>query len=237
MDGPSRGVRQFFRQFVLCGLCALGTIATGLSVRGQVAGASASVTPQIAAILDPPKCPESCTSVYSLDPKTLPISFQYTTKRNETSGVVSLVPAKSSPKLTVVFNGEPPRDPVLLVVQFTYNKQTGVKFTTSAATAFDAARGNFVIDLKTMAESVVNMINNRLTPSFDPNNRPDIFTLTEVKFSLIFIPPVDQRTGNPIPTDGYAVCVDDSRVKDTDKPVRITVDELIVVEPIPISKN
>ena len=222
MDGSSVDVRRSLRLFLLCGLCAIGSLALAPAVHGQGSGSSTGTEPKAAPIPDPPPTPPPVKTDYSLDSKTPAISFQYTTCRDKSTGVVSLASAGPPSKLTVAYNdgsGNLPTNLIILVVQFTYEGKPA-KFSTDP-TAADAGKNTYAVDLSKVATAVVTMINNRIPPGFDPDNRNDSkFTLTDVKFSVIAVPPMVPVGGKPA-ANSTPVPVDNGAAKPA-----ITVDEV-----------
>ena len=137
--------------------------------------------------------------------------------------------AGSTPiKLTVVYNdgtvNPPPTTKVVLVVQSTYEGKQAM-FTTGPTCPDVNNPYDYGFDLTGVANSVLDMINNRLTPDFDPDARGDKFTLTEVMF-WVFNPsgtewPPKPGTMPAVPKGATLVPVNPGTVVPT-----ITVDEV-----------
>jgi hypothetical protein len=221
MDGSREKPYRLFRAYALCGLFSVGTLAAIPDARGQAAAAGQAQV-KAAPISDPPKVAPQLKTNYSLDPKTTAISFPYLTSRNGTSGHVTLISQNPSAKLKIIYNdgsGNPPTNFIILTVGFTYQGKSG-KFSTDPV-APDAGQTTYTVDLTKVAAAVITMINNRLPPSFDPDNRGEPkFTFSGISFSAT---PV----ATSMPVGGKPVIYAPQPVDPGTVTPAITVDEVV----------
>ncbi len=165
-----RALSSPIRQILAGGLIYFASIQWGHTANAQAPAVPSpqTETPTTPPTTDPP--PNPAPSDYSIDSKST-TQIQYTTKRDEKSGVSTLdAPAQPMQPATIVIDATPSSGvpPAGILVMFKYSyKGVPFKFTTMTATKLD--KTSFSVDLTGFATDLITKMKQRLRSDFDPN--------------------------------------------------------------------
>jgi hypothetical protein len=205
-EGSNNAMRVPRKRLFAIGLVFASACHVGITSSGD------ATAPKIP---DPPIPPQNKVKVESAySPSATTIAITYRTKRNSTTGVVSIVKGETATKtIDINFAKEAssaaqPFEAILVSFQFSHKKESGKYAITPADTPvkYDSDNKRYRIDITAFAQKFATDINSTLPPSFDPNatdfdfkDAVDVIITPVKKSEPIIAAPIN--TGEPVTLD------------------------------------